>query len=64
MDWKKQVLFNSNKRKYIHYEHLGYGYNYRIQMFLAAIVWGKMEVIEDRLLKKRFFNGIKILSVM
>ena len=37
----------------LHYEHLDYGYNYRLSNVLGAIGVGQMEVLEQRALKKR-----------
>ena len=37
----------------LHYEHVDYGYNYRLSNVLGAIGVGQMEVLEDRVLKKR-----------
>ncbi|PUE63746.1 UDP-N-acetylbacillosamine transaminase [Arcobacter caeni] len=54
-DWIEKAKFYSTQAKepFIHYEHLEYGYNYRMSNVLAAIGVGQMEVIEDRVLKKR-----------
>lgn len=44
----------------MHYEHLDYGYNYRLSNVLGAIGVAQMEVLEQRVLKKeKFINGIK-----
>lgn len=37
----------------LHYEHIDYGYNYRLSNVLGAIGVGQMEVLEQRVLKKR-----------
>ncbi|ECQ1208875.1 UDP-N-acetylbacillosamine transaminase [Campylobacter coli] len=37
----------------LHYEHLDYGYNYRLSNVLGAIGLAQMEVLEQRVLKKR-----------
>ncbi|HID0207774.1 TPA: UDP-N-acetylbacillosamine transaminase [Campylobacter coli] len=37
----------------LHYEHLDYGYNYRLSNVLGAIGMAQMEVLEQRVLKKR-----------
>ena len=37
----------------LHYEHLDYGYNYRLSNVLGAIGVGQMEVLKDRVAKKR-----------
>ena len=48
------------KEPYLHYEHIEYGYNYRMSNVLAAIGVGQMEVIEERVAKKRqIFNWYK-----
>ncbi|MCI0501426.1 MAG: UDP-N-acetylbacillosamine transaminase [Epsilonproteobacteria bacterium] len=54
-DWIEKAKFYSTQAKepFIHYEHLEYGYNYRMSNVLAAIGVGQMEVIEDRVMKKR-----------
>ncbi|AKF25996.1 aminotransferase DegT [Sulfurovum lithotrophicum] len=54
-EWIKKAGFYSTQAKepYLHYEHLEYGYNYRMSNVLAAIGVGQMEVIEDRVEKKR-----------
>jgi len=54
-EYIKKAMFYSTQAKgsYIHYEHEEYGYNYRMSNVLAAIGVAQMEVIEDRVLKKR-----------
>jgi len=54
-EWIEKAKFYATQAKepFIHYEHLEYGYNYRMSNVLAAIGVGQMEVIEDRVLKKR-----------
>ncbi len=54
-EWIEKAKFYSTQAKepFIHYEHLEYGYNYRMSNVLAAIGVGQMEVIEDRVMKKR-----------
>ncbi|MFK0303666.1 UDP-N-acetylbacillosamine transaminase [Campylobacter coli] len=37
----------------LHYEHLDYGYNYRLSNVLGAIGVAQMEVLEQRVVKKR-----------
>ncbi|EFN2767766.1 UDP-N-acetylbacillosamine transaminase [Campylobacter coli] len=37
----------------LHYEHLDYGYNYRLSNILGAIGVAQMEVLEQRVLKKK-----------
>jgi len=61
-DWIDKAKFYSTQAKepFIHYEHEEYGYNYRMSNVLAAIGVGQMEVIEDRVQKKReIFNWYK-----
>ena len=54
-EWIEKAKFYSTQAKepFVHYEHLEYGYNYRMSNVLAAIGVGQMEVIEERVLKKR-----------
>lgn len=54
-EWIEKAKFYSTQAKepFIHYEHLEYGYNYRMSNVLAAIGVGQMEVIEERVAKKR-----------
>jgi len=54
-EWIEKAKFYSTQAKepFIHYEHNEYGYNYRMSNVLAAIGVAQMEVIEDRVLKKR-----------
>ena len=54
-EYIKKAMFYSTQAKepYLHYEHEEYGYNYRLSNVLAAIGVGQMEVIEDRVNKKR-----------
>lgn len=54
-EWIEKARFYSTQAKepFIHYEHNEYGYNYRMSNVLAAIGVGQMEVIEDRVAKKR-----------
>ncbi len=54
-EWIEKAKFYATQAKepYIHYEHLEYGYNYRMSNILAAVGVAQMEVIEDRVLKKR-----------
>lgn len=54
-EWIENAKFYSTQAKepFIHYEHKEYGYNYRMSNVLAAIGVAQMEVIEDRVLKKR-----------
>ncbi len=54
-EWIEKAMFYSTQAKgpFIHYEHEEYGYNYRMSNVLAAIGVAQMEVIEDRVLKKR-----------
>jgi UDP-N-acetylbacillosamine transaminase len=54
-EWIDKAKFYSTQAKeaFIHYEHNEYGYNYRMSNVLAAIGVAQMEVIEERVLKKR-----------
>jgi UDP-N-acetylbacillosamine transaminase len=54
-DYIKKAMFYSTQAKenHIYYEHNEYGYNYRMSNVLAAIGVAQMEVVEDRVLKKR-----------
>lgn len=54
-EWIDKAKFYSTQAKepFVHYEHLEYGYNYRMSNVLAAIGVGQMEVIEERVAKKR-----------
>ncbi len=73
-EWIEKAKFYSTQAKepFIHYEHLEYGYNYRMSNVLAAIGVGQMEVIEDRVAKKReifewykvFLRDIKEITFM
>jgi len=58
----KKALFYATQAKgeSVHYEHEEYGYNYRMSNVLAAIGVAQMEVIEERVTKKReIFNWYK-----
>lgn len=51
---KKAMFYSTQAREQeIFYEHEEYGYNYRMSNVLAAIGVAQMEVIEDRVTKKR-----------
>lgn len=51
---KKAMYYATQAREEeLYYEHHEYGYNYRMSNVLAAIGVAQMEVIEDRILKKR-----------
>lgn len=73
-EWIDKAKFYSTQAKepFIHYEHNEYGYNYRMSNVLAAIGVGQMEVIEDRVLKKReifewykeFLGDVKEITFM
>jgi len=58
---KKAMFYSTQAREEeIFYEHEEYGYNYRMSNVLAAIGVAQMEVIEDRVMKKReIFNWYK-----
>jgi len=73
-DWIEKAKFYSTQAKepFVHYEHLEYGYNYRMSNVLAAIGVGQMEVIENRVAKKReiyewykeFLSDVKEITFM
>ena len=54
-EWVEKAKFYATQAKenYIYYEHEEYGYNYRMSNVLAAIGVAQMEVLEERVLKKR-----------
>ena len=54
-EWIEKAKFYATQAKepYMHYEHHEYGYNYRMSNVLAAIGVAQMEVIEQRVAKKR-----------
>ena len=54
-EWIEKALFYATQAKEpcIHYEHLEYGYNYRMSNVLSAIGVAQMEVVEQRVTKKR-----------
>jgi UDP-N-acetylbacillosamine transaminase len=54
-EWIEKAKFYSTQAKepFIHYEHEEYGYNYRMSNVLAAIGVAQMEVVEERVNKKR-----------
>jgi len=58
-EWIEKAMYYSTQAKgpFIYYEHEEYGYNYRMSNVLAAIGVAQMEVIEDRVLKKREIFG-------
>ena len=54
-EWIEKARFYSTQAKedMLHYEHREYGYNYRMSNVLAAIGVAQMEVIAERVEKKR-----------
>lgn len=50
---KARFLATQARDKAIHYQHSQLGYNYRMSNVLAGIGLGQMEVIEDRVKKRR-----------
>jgi len=50
---KAKFLSTQAKEPFLHYEHKEYGYNYRMSNVLAAIGVAQMEVIEERVKRKR-----------
>lgn len=53
--WADQARFLSTQARdpAPHYEHSTYGYNYRLSNICAAIGLGQMEVLEDRVARRR-----------
>jgi len=54
-EWVKKAKFLSTQARepYIYYEHKEFGYNYRMSNVLAAIGVAQMEVIDERVKRKR-----------
>jgi len=54
-EWIEKAKFLSTQAKepFLHYEHKEYGYNYRMSNVLAAIGVAQMEVLADRVKRKR-----------
>ena len=54
-EWIEKAKFLSTQAKedFLHYEHKEYGYNYRMSNVLAAIGVAQMEVLTDRVERKR-----------
>lgn len=50
---KARFLSTQAREPLLHYEHKDYGYNYRLSNVLGAIGVGQMEVLKDRVAKKR-----------
>ena len=51
---EKARLYSTQAREpFLHYEHKDYGYNYRLSNVLGAIGTAQMEVLEQRVIKKR-----------
>jgi UDP-N-acetylbacillosamine transaminase len=52
---REKALFYATQAKepFLHYEHQEFGYNYRMSNVLAAIGVAQMEIIEERVEKKR-----------
>jgi UDP-N-acetylbacillosamine transaminase len=73
-EYIKKAMFYSTQAKenHIYYEHVEYGYNYRMSNILAAVGVAQMEVINDRVEKKReifqwykdFLNDIEEINFM
>jgi len=70
---KKAMFYSTQAREdEIFYEHKEFGYNYRMSNVLAAIGVAQMEVLEERVIKKReifswyqeFLSGIDEISFM
>ncbi len=54
-EWIEKAKFLSTQAKepYLHYEHEEYGYNYRMSNVLAAIGVAQMEILDERVDRKR-----------
>ena len=54
-EWISRARFLSTQAKepYLHYEHKEFGYNYRMSNVLAAIGVAQMEVLQDRVQRRR-----------
>lgn len=54
-EWIDKAKFYATQARepFVHYEHVELGYNYRMSNVLAAIGVAQMEVIEERVAKKR-----------
>ena len=54
-DWAKEARFLATQARdpAPHYEHSTYGYNYRLSNICAAIGLGQMEVLDDRVDRRR-----------
>jgi len=54
-EWIEKAKFLSTQAKepFLHYEHKEYGYNYRMSNVLSAIGVAQMEVLDDRVQRKR-----------
>jgi pyridoxal phosphate-dependent aminotransferase EpsN len=54
-DWAEQARFLSTQARdpAAHYEHSTYGYNYRLSNICAAIGLGQMQVLDDRVARRR-----------
>ncbi len=73
-EWIEKAKFYSTQAKepFLHYEHEEYGYNYQMSNVLAAIGVAQMEVVEERVAKKReifdwyrdFLDDIREISFM
>lgn len=50
---KARFYSTQAKENELHYEHLDYGYNYRLSNVLGAIGVAQMELLEERVLKRR-----------
>ena len=54
-EWIERAKFYATQAKepFLHYEHKEYGYNYRMSNILAAVGVAQMEVLDERIAKKR-----------
>jgi len=55
LEWidRARKLSTQARESSLHYEHIEYGYNYRISNLLASIGLAQMEVLDERVAKKR-----------
>jgi UDP-N-acetylbacillosamine transaminase len=58
---RARKLSTQAREDFLHYEHIEYGYNYRLSNLLASIGVAQMEVLEERVERKReifeFYKG-------
>jgi len=62
-EWIEKAKFLSTQAKepFLHYEHKEYGYNYRLSNVLASIGVAQMEILDERIQRKReIFDFYKV----